>query len=64
MAQLKDRILESLQQGPQTQKDLMQRLQMSRRRLYDIMQEFMEEGIVARRPSLRDMRQSYYVLRG
>lgn len=60
----KDAILKTLEQGPMTQSDLMRRIGLSRRRLYEIMQEFIDAGVVARAPSLRDMRQSFYVLQG
>lgn len=56
------RVLEQLENGPLTNKDLVERTGFARRSLTRILQKLTEANAVTRRPSLRDTRRFYYSL--
>lgn len=49
-------------QGPMTNKDLVERTGLARRTLGRTLQRLVAAGLVQRRPSLRDTRRFYYAL--
>lgn len=54
-------ILQALDDGPRTQRDLMQAAGVSRRRLFTLVQELSDAGRVRKLHDLRDMRRRVYV---
>ena len=60
--ELESQVLAALKEGPVANNELAARVGVSRRRLWDVLQGLLDQGVVRKKPDFTDLRRTLYVL--